>query len=216
MIHKAARSRRVAPSTVRRLSLYLGFLEQRRRDGAATVPSRALAEAGGATPAQVRKDLSFFGSFGRRGVGYPVAPLAERVRAILGLDRGHRVVVVGAGPLGAALAPGAGWRERGFEVAAVYDLDPARIGTAQGGLVVRDAARLEADLAGRPADIGVVGVPVEAAQGVADRLVRAGVRALLNLAPVHLDVPSGVAVTQVNLALELDALAFAIRAGGRK
>ena len=201
--------RQVAPSTVRRLSLYLHFLETNSGEGEVTVSSGALGVAGGATSAQVRKDLSFFGSFGRRGVGYAVRDLAEHLRDILGLGRTFRVVLVGAGRLGAALAHSD--RERGFAIVGVYDTDAARIGAELDGLAVRDAARLEADLAASPADIGVVGVPAAEAQGVADRLVRSGVRGLLNFAPLLLAVPPDVAVRNVNLTLELDGLAFALR-----
>lgn len=176
-----------------------------------TVSSRALAAAGGASPAQARKDLSFFGSFGRRGVGYAVRDLAEHLRDILGLGRRFRVVLVGAGRLGAALAQSDGFRDGGFAIVGVYDTDAARIGTDLDGLAVRDAARLEADLAASPVDIGVVGVPAAEAQGVADRLVRSGVRGLLNFAPLQLAVPPDVTVRNVNLTLELDGLAFGLR-----
>ena len=203
----------VAPSTIRRLSLYLHFLEACAQEGQATVSSRALAEAGGATPAQVRKDLSFFGSFGRRGVGYAVGELASHLREILGLGRTFRVVLVGAGRLGAALAHFEGFVDRGFRIAAVYDTDASKVGARLDGLVVRGAERLGADLAAAPADIGVIGVPAASAQGAADALVRAGVKAILNFAPVRLAVPAGVSVKHVNLALELDALAFALGNG---
>ena len=202
--------RHVAPSTVRRLSLYLHFLEGRGNGAAWTVSSRALAEAGGATPAQARKDLSLFGSFGRRGVGYPAGALAEQLRGILGLDRGYRVVLVGGGRLGAALTHFEGLRDRGFAVSAVYDADGGKAGSALDGHLVRDVASLEADLAGAPADIGVIAVPAAAAQAVADRLVKAGVRALLNFAPVTVTAPAGVAVKHADLALELDGLAYAL------
>ena len=202
--------RRVPVSTVRRLSLYLRLLEECEREGKATVSSRALAERGDAAPAQVRKDLSFFGSFGQRGIGYPTALLAARLRDILDLGRRHRVVLVGAGRIGAALANYPGFRARGFEVAAIYDSDPAKVGGSVDGVVVRDARDLEADLVQRPADIAVIGTPAGAAQGVADRLVRSGVRALLNFAPVTLVVPQSVAITNVNMALELEALCFAL------
>jgi redox-sensing transcriptional repressor len=205
----------VAPSTIRRLSLYLHALETRVREGGVTVSSRVLAEAGGATPAQVRKDLSFFGSFGRRGVGYPAAELAAHLREILGLGGSLRVVLVGAGRLGAALAHFEGLGDRGFRIAAVYDADPAKVGTQLDGLLVRGAERLVEDLASQPADIGVIGVPADAAQRVADDLVRGGVRAILTFAPVRLTVPEGVSVKGVDLALELDTLAFALRGGSR-
>ena len=205
--------RDVASSTVRRLSLYLQFLEACEREGLETVSSGALAERGGASPAQVRKDLSFFGSFGRRGVGYGVSLLADRLREILGLVRRYRVVLVGAGRVGAALAAYPGFRSRGFDVVAVYDADPGRIGAAVDGLVVRGYERLGADLAAQPADIAVIATPASAAQGVADRLVGAGVRALLNFAPVTLTVPPGVTVSDVNMALELEVLSYALRHG---
>ena len=202
--------RNVAASTVRRLSLYLQFLDQCERQGTATVSSGALAERGGASPAQVRKDLSFFGSFGRRGVGYSVPRLAGRLREILGLVRRYRVVLVGAGRVGAALAAYPGFRTRGFDVVAVYDADPGRVGAQLDGLVVRSADRMEADLAAAAADIAVIATPADAAQAIADRLVKAGVRGLLNFAPVALSVPPGVTVSDVNMALELEALSYAL------
>jgi redox-sensing transcriptional repressor len=205
--------RHVAHSTVRRLSLYLDWVEQCARQGQATVSSRSLAERGGATPAQVRKDLSFFGSFGKRGIGYPAADLAERIRRILGLTRRYRVVLIGAGRIGAALAYHRGFADRGFDVVAVYDDDPAKVGQPMARHLVRDVAWLEADLAAAPADIAVLGTPAEVAQALADRLVRAGVRAIMNFAPVALVVPPEVAVSNVNMALELEALAFALTHG---
>ena len=202
--------RNPSASTVRRLSHYLQFLDECERNGLATVSSDALAERGGASSAQARKDLSFFGSFGRRGIGYSVPLLAARLREILGLARHYRVVLVGAGRIGSALAAYPGFRARGFDVVAVYDADPARIGSTVDALVVRSSERLEADLAAEPADIAVIGTPADAAQGIADRLVRCGVLALLNFAPVTLRVPRHVAVTNVNMALELEALSFAL------
>jgi redox-sensing transcriptional repressor len=194
--------------------LYLQHLDECEREGQRTVSSRALAERGGATPAQVRKDLSFFGSFGKRGVGYPTAELATRIRDILGLGRRHRVVLIGAGRIGSALANYPGFATRGFEIAAIYDTDPARIGSVLDGVAVQPAERLEADLASHPADIAVIGTPAAAAQDMADRVIRAGVRALLNFAPVSLVVPPQVAVANVNMALELEALTFALARGG--
>jgi redox-sensing transcriptional repressor len=207
--------RSVAASTVRRLSLYLQFLDECERTGQGTVSSSALAARGGASSAQARKDLSFFGSFGRRGVGYGVPMLAARLREILGLVRHYRVVLVGAGRIGSALAAYPGFRARGFDIAAVYDADPARIGTTVDGTVVRSVELLERDLAAEDADIAIIGTPAAAAQGVAERLARCGVRALLNFAPVTLRVPPGVTVSNVNMALELEALSFALNARHR-
>ncbi len=194
--------------------MYLRYVDECERRGEPTVSSSTLAVRGGASSAQVRKDLSFFGSFGRRGVGYSVPLLAARLREILGLVRHYRVAVLGAGRIGSALAAYPGFRERGFDVVALYDADPARIGATVAGLTVRGIDRLEDDLAAEPVDIAVIGTPAAAAQEVADRLVRCKVRALLNFAPVRLAVPKHVAVTHVNMALELEALSYAL--GGKR
>lgn len=202
--------RKISESTVRRLSLYLQFLEQTRDQGRPTVSSEELARRSGATSAQVRKDLSFFGSFGKRGMGYEVPALVTRLREILGLERAYRVVLVGAGKIGGALVHYEGFSRRGFEVAAIYDRDPKKIGSRSNGLVVRDVKRLEADLRKEPTDIAIVVTPGEAAQEVADRLVRSGVKALLNFAPVQLKVPRDVEVKTVNMAQELEALSYSL------
>lgn len=202
--------RKIAESTVRRLSLYLRFLEEFEEQGASTVSSEALASRGGTTSAQVRKDLSFFGSFGKRGLGYQVPELKTRLRDILGLDRRYRVVVVGAGKIGSALVQYRGFRDRGFDLVAIYDNDPKKIGREWDGLTVRDVAQLERDLKQERADIGAVVTPGEVAQKVAERLVASGVTAILNFAPVQLQVPGEVTVKTVNLVLELEALSYVI------
>ena len=202
--------RKIAESTVRRLSLYLRFLEQFAAQGHATISSAELARRGGTTSAQVRKDLSFFGSFGKRGLGYSVDELAAKIRDILGLERTYRVVLVGAGRIGSALAQYPGFRQRGFNVMAIYDLDPKKVGARWNGLVVRDVAHLEADLKRDPSDIAILVTPADAAQEVANRLVHAGVKAILNFAPVQLTVPRDVALQSVNMALELETLSFAL------
>lgn len=202
---------RISESAVRRLLLYLRFLEEFEAQGIETVSSEALAARGGTSSAQVRKDLSFFGSFGKRGLGYPVRELARRLREILGLKRSYRVLIVGAGKIGSALAQYRGFGQRGFNVAAVYDSDPAKIGSKWDGQVVRDVAQLERDLAREPMDIAIVSTPASVAQEVTDRLVRAGIKAILNFAPVQLRVPADVIVRNVNMALELEALSYALR-----
>jgi len=202
--------RKISESTVRRLSLYLQYLELTQDQGRTTVSSEELARRSGATSAQVRKDLSFFGSFGKRGMGYEVPALVTRLREILGLERAYRVVLVGAGKIGGALIHYEGFRRRGFEVSAIYDRDPKKIGSRSNGLVVRDVKQLEADLKKEPTDIGIVVTPGDAAQEVADRLVRAGVKALLNFAPVQLKVPRDVEVKTVNMAQELEALSYSL------
>lgn len=202
--------RKIAESTVRRLSLYLRFLEEFEEQGASTVSSAALAARGGTTSAQVRKDLSFFGSFGKRGLGYEVPALKTQLSDILGLDRRYRVVVIGAGKIGSALVQYRGFDDRGFDLVAIYDSDPKKIGRSLAGLSVRDVKELEKDLKQEKADIAAVVTPAEAAQGVADRLVACGVSAILNFAPVQLQVPEHVAVKTVNLVLELEALSYVL------
>jgi redox-sensing transcriptional repressor len=202
--------RKISDSTVRRLALYLRFLEQSAAQNLATISSAELAQRGGTTSAQVRKDLSFFGSFGKRGLGYSVPELSARIREILGLKRTHRVVLVGAGKMGGALLHYRGFRQRGFDVVAVYDKDPRKIGTRSDGLMVRDVRQLETDLRKEPTDIAILVTPAEAAQEVTDRLIRAGVKAILNFAPVPLAVPGDVAVQSVNMALELETLSYAL------
>jgi len=200
--------RKIADSTVRRLSLYLRFLEEFEGQGVETVSSGALAGRGGTTSAQVRKDLSFFGSFGKRGLGYSVPDLVVSLRQILGLTRHYRVALVGAGKIGSALVQNRGFRRRGFDIVAIFDRDPGKIGHRLDGVVVEDIARLEASLAGATPDIAVLVTPPESAQVVADRLVALGVKSILNFAPLQLDVPADVTVKTVNLALELEALAY--------
>lgn len=202
--------RKIAESTVRRLSLYLRFLEEFEQQGAATVSSEALALRGGTTSAQVRKDLSFFGSFGKRGLGYSVPELATRLRQILGLARRYRLAVVGAGKIGSALVQYGGFRQRGFDIAAIYDRDPVKIGRQWNGLVIQDSAGLHEGLRTLRPDVVVIATPPDPAQEIADIAVSAGVRAILNFAPVSLVVPEVVTVKTVNLAMELEALTYAL------
>jgi len=202
--------RKIAESTVRRLSLYLRYLEQSEVQGHGTISSADLASRGGTTPAQVRKDLSFFGSFGKRGLGYSVPELAAKIRDILGLKRSYRVVLVGAGRIGGALVQYPGFRERGFHVTAISDKDRKKIGSRWNGLVVRDVQQIGSDLKKEATDIAIVVTPAEAAQQVVDELVQSGVKAILNFAPVQLAVPSDVIVKSVNMAAELETLSFAL------
>ncbi len=195
---------------MRRLSAYLRFLEECRARQTPTVSSDDLAQLAGTTSAQVRKDLSFFGSFGKRGLGYEVPDLIARLRGILGLERPWRVVIVGAGKIGSALAQYAAFRERGFHVIAVYDSDPAKIGAARDGHRIRDVAHLIAEAVRERPDIAVIAVPAASAQATADLVVRAGIRGILNFAPAPLRVPRGVTVQTVNMATELEVLSYAL------
>jgi redox-sensing transcriptional repressor len=202
--------KRIADSTVRRLSAYLRFLEDFETRGLTTISSEELAKRGGTTSAQVRKDLSFFGSFGKRGLGYSVPELAAELREILGLGREWRVVIVGAGKIGAALAQYRGFRQRGFAILAAYDNNPEKVGRRFEGIPVRDIAQLEHDIARDKPDIVVLTVPGEEAQTVLDRVVKAGIKAILNFAPTQLQAPADVTVKTVNMAMELEGLSFAL------
>jgi len=158
----------------------------------------------------VRKDLSLFGTFGKRGLGYSVPELRQALRSILGLQRRWRVAVVGAGRIGGALVGYLDLRRQGFDIVAVFDRDPARIGLSWNGIPVRDVAGLEAWLAAGGVDIVILAVPAEAAQELAERVVRAGIRAILNFAPVRLVLPPAVSVRHVDMATELEGLSFAL------
>ncbi len=199
--------RKVSPSTVGRLSIYLRVLSELDAD---TVSSEELAARCGTTAAQVRKDLSFFGTFGKRGRGYSVEELMAALRSILGLERRYRVALIGAGRIGVALLGYQDFRRQGFYIEAVFDADAAKVGQRWGTTTVRPDAELERALADEGIDIVIVAVPAEAAQGVVDRVVAAGVRAILNFAPTKLQVPAGVALKNVNMALELEGLSFAL------
>jgi redox-sensing transcriptional repressor len=215
MISQTPTVKRIAESTVRRLSAYLRFLEESAQRGAETISSEELARRGGTTSAQVRKDLSFFGSFGKRGLGYSVPELIASLREILGLQREWKVIIVGAGKIGMALGQYEGFEERGFIVTAVYDTDPRKIGTRWGGTQVRDMAQAESEIARDKPDIAVLAVPAREAQSAADRIVRAGVTAILNFAPTQLQVPPEVSVRNVNMAMELEGLSFILSNRGR-
>ncbi len=202
--------RKIADSTVRRLAIYLRFLEEFGQQGEETVSSQSLAERAGTTSAQVRKDLSFFGSFGKRGLGYDVPGLTRHLREILGLGRRYDVLLIGAGRLAAALSRYSGFGARGFDIAAVVEQDPAKIGNKWGALTIRDVAELEQVIADTQVQIAILATPAEPAQALVDRLVAAGVTAILNFAPVQLHVPPGVDVKSVNLAVELETLSYAL------
>jgi redox-sensing transcriptional repressor len=205
---------KVPDSTIGRLSLYLRVLADLTAEGSLTASSETLARGCQTSAAQVRKDLSFFGTFGKRGSGYAVPELSVALRRILGLERRWRVALVGAGRLGAALLGYQDFRRQGFDVVAVIDTDPAKIGREWNGCTIRPEHELESAL-GRGIDIVIVAVPGEAAQLVVDRIVATGVRAILNFAPTKLKVPSHVTVKTVNMTLELEGLSYALANGAR-
>ncbi|HSG08225.1 MAG TPA: redox-sensing transcriptional repressor Rex [Longimicrobiales bacterium] len=203
-------AKRISVSTIRRLSLYLRSLERMDQGGGTTVSSEQLAREGGTTGAQVRKDLSQFGSFGKRGTGYDIALLAEHLRRILGLDRRWRVLLVGAGRIGAALFEYPNFAKRGYDCVAIVDDDPVKIGQRWGQVPIQPADQLERLIEMERIDLVILAIPGEAAQSVADRAVAAGARGLMNFAPIQIRTRANVPVSEVNLVMELEALSFAI------
>lgn len=194
-------------ATVARLPRYLRLLEEIDAERQ-TVSSEDLAGAAGVNSANVRRDLSALGFQGTRGVGYSVAPLRDRIRRELGINRRRQVAIVGAGNLGTALARYTGLSKRGFDVAAIYDVDPSRIGDSVGELTVLDLERIAADCAAGRFEMAILAVPARAAQLVADLLAQAGVSSILNFAPQRVSVPDGVAVRHVDLSIELQILSY--------
>ncbi len=197
----------IPKATVERLPRYLRCLEQL-PGRQTTVSSTELARLSGMNSAKVRKDLSFLGSYGVRGVGYNVLDLAGQIRRELGLTEDRRIVVVGIGNLGSALAAYGGFENRGFTVVGLYDADPSKIGTKIDGHEVRSTASLAEDAKTLDVTVGIITTPAAVAQDVADQLVDAGVPAILNFAPALLNVPTGVQLRQVDLATELQILSF--------
>ncbi len=199
----------ISDATVSRLPVYLRSLADL-PPAHETCSSEQLAGIAGVNSAQVRKDLSHLGSHGTRGVGYNVAELKSQLRQALGLNKGYSVVLVGAGNLGTALANYGGFHDWGFEIAAVLDADPDKIGREVGPLKVEKLSALESVVKSRGISIGVIATPTEAAQDVANRLTRAGIRSILNFAPAVLQVSEGVNVRRVDLSTELQILTFHI------
>ncbi|MFP3902422.1 MAG: redox-sensing transcriptional repressor Rex [Acidimicrobiia bacterium] len=209
MAHGARRpARKIPEATVARLPLYLRSLVGIADDGDPTISSERLAELSGFNAAQVRKDLSYLGSYGTRGVGYDVEYLLFQMSRELGLTHDWPVVIVGVGNLGHALANYGGFHERGFPVAALVDADPRVVGTVINDITVRHIDELPDIAAGQEIAIGIIATPASAAQEVADRLVAAGVGSILNFAPTILSVPDHVSLRKVDLAVELQILSF--------
>lgn len=204
----AGRERSIPEAAVARLAVYLRLLTTMADQGATTVSSEELSTAAGVNSAKLRKDLSYVGSYGTRGVGYDVTVLLDEIERILGLNRAHKCAVVGIGNLGHALANYGGFPGRGFPVEALFDIDPDLVGVPVGGIAVAHLDDIPQVCAEREISIGVIATPSPAAQAVCDRLVEGGVRSVLNFAPVVLQVPGHVEVRKVDLAVELQVLAF--------
>ena len=202
------RERSIPEATVGRLPVYLRALVDLAEQGATTVSSEELAEAAGVNSAKVRKDLSHLGSYGTRGVGYDVAYLIHQIRRELGLTQHWPIVIAGIGNLGQALANYKGFGERGFRVSAMVDVDASKVGERVGDLLIHHVDDLPDLLREHDIAIGVIATPAAAVQDVADRFVEAGIRSILNFAPAMISVPPGVSVRKVDLAVELQILAF--------
>ncbi len=208
-----ASSSDISPLTLNRLSVYLRCLRQLREEGVERVSSQQLAARFHLSSSQIRKDLTYFGEFGVRGVGYGVADLADRLQGLLGLDQAHRLLIVGVGNLGSALARYFGFNDQAFRVVAGVDSDPERIGQKVGSFVVRPFDELEDTLRETKADMAVIAVPATAAVEAYEALLAAGVRSVLNFAPVNLPEREGVRVKNVDMRIHLEEMAFFLQDG---
>lgn len=201
--------RRIPDETIRRMPMYLralSLLQQQHQD---TISSRQLAERLHLNPPQIRKDLSYFGAFGTRGIGYPVDSTAEQIRNIMKLNVTQQAALIGAGRLGAAIAAYPGFSVFGFDIAAIFDNETSKIGKKIAHITVEDIRRINT-LTNRDIHLAILAVPAEAAQQCADDLVAAGVKGILNLSPCYLDVPKRVKVVTIDIAMELGILPYYI------
>lgn len=201
---------KIPEATIKRLSVYSRYLSKVKNQGKVQTSSNEIAMGAGVNPAQVRKDLSFFGEFGTRGVGYNVEELNGDILKILGLNKEWSVALVGAGHLGHALISHRGFLERGFHFTSIFDTDPQKIGTKVNNIEVMPLERLEEVVAQNQTKIGIITAPAEEAQDIADLLVKAGVRAILNFAPGNVNVPPTVSLRNVDLAVNLEVLTYHI------
>ncbi len=206
----------VPETTIQRLPIYLRCLLQAQQDRMPVVSSVEIAEMAGTNAAQVRKDLSYLGELGTRGIGYDVEALIAHISKSLGITELRRAAIIGYGRLGGALKSYTGFSDRGFDIAAVFDADPAKIGTDADGVTVRSIDELEQGLREADVEIAVLATPAGVAQELVDRITSAGVKAVLNLAPVRLHVPDDVAVRQVCLSTDLQILSFYLAQDGLK
>lgn len=201
---------RIPKPTIKRAFLYYRCLDSLMQKGISTVCSKEIAELAGVSSAQVRKDLTFFGQFGKRGQGYIITEMIDKFSKVLSLDQKRRVVIIGAGKLGTALSLYRGFLKKNMKIVAVYDIDPDKIGKMYGNAECRALAYLATDMQKDPADMAILCTPEGSAQEVADILFDSGIKAILNFTPVSLVSPSAVCVNNVDLAMELQTLSFCI------
>jgi redox-sensing transcriptional repressor len=202
--------KKISESTIRRLSLYYRALSLLEKENFETISSKELAKREKLTPAQVRKDLSFFGSFGTRGLGYPVSELKQRIAKILGIHRRWNVAMIGVGNIGSALVSYKEFQKQGFVIKLVFDNDQRKIGSNHKGLIVSDIKDMPRLLREHNIEIVILAVPAIVAQYIVDEVVAAGIKAILNFAPINLKVPENVYLRTENMAMELEYLSFAI------
>lgn len=201
---------KLSRASVGRYSLYLRHLERLQAEGVSTVSSGQLGDALAITDAQVRKDLAYLGSLGQPGIGYAIAELHGALRHRLGVDRAWNAVLVGAGNLARALLRYRGFEKQGFRFVALFDADPSKIGTTIDGVRVSSTAQMREVIAAEKAELGVIAAPASAAQELADALAAAGIRGILNFAPTLIRIPPGVSLVTVDLAVQLEQLAFLV------
>jgi len=206
------RYRRVPDETVRRMPLYLRGVRILTNQGQSSICSKSLADCLGISAWQIRKDFSYFGDFGKPGVGYDAATLERRINKILNLGCGHNVVLVGVGNLGSAILSFNGFRQYGFNIIAAFDCDAKKIGKKKGPVVVEDVSRI-AKLESKRVGLGIIAVPASAAQGIADALAAIGVKGILNFAPVRISVPKKVRIVTIDIAIELARLPYYMASG---
>ena len=215
MARASYRLPKIPEMTIRRLSVYTRCLTELEEDGVKTISSQELAERFNLNSAQVRKDLAYFGEFGVRGIGYYVAGLKSELQRILGLDRAWPVALVGFGNLGSALFRYKGFARQGFRIAAIFDDDPGKLGREVDGTPILSVADIAREIRARGIHMAILAIPAEGAQSVADALVAAGIKAVLNFAPVRLRVPRDVRLKDVDLSIELETLSFYLAKTGR-
>ncbi len=203
-------SKKISESTVHRLSIYYRALVALENESYTTISSKELAKREKLTPAQVRKDLSFFGSFGTRGLGYPVTELKQKIAGILGLNSLWNVALIGVGNIGSALVSYKEFAKQGFNIKLIFDNDQRKIGSNHKGIMVSDIRDFKKLVANEKIDMVIIAVPATAAQAVCAEVIEAGIKAILNFAPINLKVPSDVILRNQNMCIELEHLSFAL------
>jgi redox-sensing transcriptional repressor len=211
MLNGASRHRKIPNAVIKRLSLYSRVLQAMEMRSVEKISSMELGDKLGLNPAQIRKDLAYFGQFGVRGVGYYVADLRKSVKRILGTDREVRVGLIGAGNLGSALLSYGGFARQGFKIVVAFDNDRRKVGSIKNNVHIVNVRELEEKIKSHAIDLVILAVPAHAAQEMVERVVKAGVKAILNFVPTRLVVPDNVKVHYVDLAIEIESLTYYLR-----